>query len=627
MIEPSPEEGQEDATADGQAEAAEGDDADIATNDYVVVEPAGVDSVGNPGRASVNGGASMVDDDDDDDDSDSSESDVEPQPAPLSPSSQPPMTSPGLRSSQVSAVQAMFNAALFVPLSTGVNAGASVGATASSMTEEERQRRQDRRARRRAEKGAAKKKSIWSTTNRRLQKYMLRLQIILFALLDSRNELLRLLPPHSLDLEIASESEMFNAIQRFFLFNTKRFIGCAIILGLVTTPSLTSTIYAILWFLVFLVAKHDALPSRWRLLMGYTSLVIVAKFVFQSAIFCFCYADTRLDYSLEPSCSAIECRINVDELEERRDLEAPYLVGIYKFSGLFVSEAAWDITILFLALLYRSIMADSGAWDLVELLAVEKALMEERVKEQQEQLERAEQERRRAEEETGKARRRGKGKEGQQRGGENRVQMGLNTIILTQFPTPDELVAHRPQKLRELSLLAALSELPQRMKKYWSSLENDSEVDLTGKDYYKEIFFSEMLCFFVIVVFYPDFTDSSENQVSAIMGDDVISGKYVLVLVAQFSLILLDRVLYLTRSLRWKMVLHVCQVFVIHGMLIFYLPVSTDRPFSNNISLVALYLLKGVSLALSGLQVSASYPPFISGQYLTRSYTETRRIV
>jgi hypothetical protein len=76
-----------------------------------------------------------------------------------------------------------------------------------------------------------------------------------------------------------------------------------------------------------------------------------------------------------------------------------------------------------------------------------------------------------------------------------------------------------------------------------------------------------------------------------------------MVLLVQFLLIIIDRILFLYKSVIAKLVLQYVLIVLYHVGLCFYLPQANNKPFSHSAALVVFYLIKSVYLYYSAMQV------------------------
>lgn len=129
-------------------------------------------------------------------------------------------------------------------------------------------------------------------------------------------------------------------------------------------------------------------------------------------------------------------------------------------------------------------------------------------------------------------------------------------------------------------------------------------------DYYSASLFFEVICFCIILFFPQDFsglTDLSTSTVQQLLQASTIPVFYLLALLHQFLLIVVDRILYLRQWSVAKFVLLVLQVLFYNAMLVFVLPLINDKPFSASPALIAFYVFKSFYLYFASRQVRDGY--------------------
>ncbi|KAH0619692.1 hypothetical protein JD844_000603 [Phrynosoma platyrhinos] len=100
----------------------------------------------------------------------------------------------------------------------------------------------------------------------------------------------------------------------------------------------------------------------------------------------------------------------------------------------------------------------------------------------------------------------------------------------------------------------------------------------------------------------------------------VIPQAFLVMLLIQFSTMVIDRALYLRKSVLGKLSFQVFLVFGIHVWMFFILPAVTDRMFNMNTVAQLWYFVKCIYFALSAYQIRCGYPTRILGNFLTKKY-------
>lgn len=97
---------------------------------------------------------------------------------------------------------------------------------------------------------------------------------------------------------------------------------------------------------------------------------------------------------------------------------------------------------------------------------------------------------------------------------------------------------------------------------------------------------------------------------------------FLIMLLAQFALIVIDRALYLRKYILGKLVFQVFIVFVMHIWMFFVLPGITQRSFveEDNLPPKLWYFTKCIYLILSAYQIRSGYPTRILGNFFCKKY-------
>ncbi|KAL7713233.1 Uncharacterized protein QTN25_009293 [Entamoeba marina] len=145
------------------------------------------------------------------------------------------------------------------------------------------------------------------------------------------------------------------------------------------------------------------------------------------------------------------------------------------------------------------------------------------------------------------------------------------------------------------------------------------DVFKTGKDLYTPMFVVELGCLIYLFFFLNNFTGLDGNFKDFIFGN-YVPLPFALVLFIQFLNMLVDRIIYLCRSVKAKLVLQFVTV-IIYGILFFlYFPILNDKRLSKIPSLVFFYIFKCVYWVLSGIQIRCGYNFLSSGRILQKYY-------
>lgn len=152
---------------------------------------------------------------------------------------------------------------------------------------------------------------------------------------------------------------------------------------------------------------------------------------------------------------------------------------------------------------------------------------------------------------------------------------------------------------------------------YWGFKQHFERIVLLrperSKDYYARILGLELLFFVGILSLYQ--TSAERESLTRTFARNEVPLQYFLLLLAQFCLILVDRVIYLRRHITAKFWFQVVYVLAVH---IFSLSLTPAEFKGYNMALLyTAYVLKCVYFYYSGRQIYHGYPPFAHRQFLT----------
>jgi hypothetical protein len=136
---------------------------------------------------------------------------------------------------------------------------------------------------------------------------------------------------------------------------------------------------------------------------------------------------------------------------------------------------------------------------------------------------------------------------------------------------------------------------------------------LNSSDNYANMFFADSLALLWTLFYYPDMVRGGVS-IQESLNSNNLDWAFVVMLMAQFFVLVLDRVLYLTRWNWGKSYLQFLQVIVYHGVLLYVFQMQ-----SGNESIRMFYLLKAVYFGISATQIKDQYPLYTQGEYLTRT--------
>ncbi|GMI38125.1 hypothetical protein TeGR_g3788, partial [Tetraparma gracilis] len=107
------------------------------------------------------------------------------------------------------------------------------------------------------------------------------------------------------------------------------------------------------------------------------------------------------------------------------------------------------------------------------------------------------------------------------------------------------------------------------------------------------------------------------EALSASLQENSISGDFVITLFLHFCMIVVDRCIYLLKSIRSKFVLQVVTISWVFSVL--HTGVLYKDSLSSGAPLMVWYIMECLYLFFSGLQISYGYPPFVGAASLGRA--------
>ncbi|KAF3860221.1 hypothetical protein F7725_000476 [Dissostichus mawsoni] len=140
-------------------------------------------------------------------------------------------------------------------------------------------------------------------------------------------------------------------------------------------------------------------------------------------------------------------------------------------------------------------------------------------------------------------------------------------------------------------------------------------------DVYALMFLIDVVNFIVTIYGYSAFGKySSAADISESLSEDQVPEAFLVMLLMQFGTMIVDRALYLKKSLLGKCVFQVVLVFGIHFWMFFILPGVTERRFNRNSIAQLWYFVKCIYFGLSAYQIKCGYPNQILGNFLTKNF-------
>ncbi|XP_055851574.1 piezo-type mechanosensitive ion channel component isoform X3 [Episyrphus balteatus] len=141
-------------------------------------------------------------------------------------------------------------------------------------------------------------------------------------------------------------------------------------------------------------------------------------------------------------------------------------------------------------------------------------------------------------------------------------------------------------------------------------------------DVYALMFLCDFINFFVLLFGFTAFgSQQGEGGVQTYLVENKVPIPFLIMLLVQFILIVIDRALYLRKALVHKIVFHFFSVIGIHIWMFFVIPAVTERSFYSLAPPIIFYIIKCFYLLLSSFQIKCGYPKRILGNFLTKGFT------
>ncbi|KAJ8015811.1 hypothetical protein DPEC_G00000230 [Dallia pectoralis] len=417
--------------------------------------------------------------------------------------------------------------------------------------------------------------------------------------------------------EINESDKFFESLPRhlrllFALYNTmvsKSEMLCyfVIILNHMVSASLLSLILPILIFLWAMLSVPRPTKRFWMTAIIYTELIVVVKYFFQFGFF--------------PWTTSAYRGINAD-----RPFALPNILGVEKKDGYVL----FDLIQLLALFFHRSILKCHGLWDNkeVEMPDFFKKLKKktEKNKTASEEVKAGETPRRRLPflplQASTASLFRGKSTstEGdmQLKKQHSKKKRHRNKVPLTRKERTKKLIRKRMLEAKAAVIEVALHiYLPIRQFFYDIIHPEYSPVC----DVYALMFLIDVVNFIVIIFGYWAFgKHSAAADITDAIGEDQVPSAFLVMLLIQFGTMIVDRALYLRKTLMGKCVFQVVLVFGIHFWMFFILPGVTERRFNMNQVAQLWYFVKCIYFGLSAYQIKCGYPNRVLGNFLTKNY-------
>ena len=151
---------------------------------------------------------------------------------------------------------------------------------------------------------------------------------------------------------------------------------------------------------------------------------------------------------------------------------------------------------------------------------------------------------------------------------------------------------------------------------------------LPGEDYYVGYFTADLFVFILTIIFWPSFSGdlsvagNNLEFLSAVIYQNAVPQLFVAILVTNFVLILVDRAIYVSKSVKAKLVMQFVTVIAFSIWIFFVLPPSNGAPFSSLQGLQVWFLTKTIYWYFSAKQIKMGFPDVRLANFFLRNHSQ-----
>uniref|UniRef100_A0A3Q1IMX2 Uncharacterized protein n=1 Tax=Anabas testudineus TaxID=64144 RepID=A0A3Q1IMX2_ANATE len=343
-----------------------------------------------------------------------------------------------------------------------------------------------------------------------------------------------------------------------------------IVLNNVVSASVISLVLPILVFLWAMLAVPRPTKKFWMTAIVYTEVMVVVKYLFQFGFF--------------PWNSVYEMNLNED-----KPFFPPRILGLEKTDNYI----RYDLLQLLALFFHRSLLMRYGLWD-----------NEEPLEEQSPSAEGFKGE--------------GKAKEGNEDGKRKEGGGEEERGRVSPTSTLDNLEIIELDQLEKVRCFYIQSVYKPVQGFFRDVLHAEYRA---ATDVYALMFLTDVIDFIIIIFgFWAFGKHSAAADIASTLSEDQVPEAFLVMLLIQFSTMIIDRALYLRKAVLGKLIFQVFLVFGIHLWMFFILPAVTERKFNQNFVAQLWYFVKCIYFGLSAYQIRCGYPTRILGNFLTKKY-------
>ncbi|XP_023243944.1 piezo-type mechanosensitive ion channel component 1-like isoform X2 [Centruroides sculpturatus] len=156
-------------------------------------------------------------------------------------------------------------------------------------------------------------------------------------------------------------------------------------------------------------------------------------------------------------------------------------------------------------------------------------------------------------------------------------------------------------------------------KEFFNNLFSTQQLTV---DVYVYMFFCDFINFFIIAFGYWAFGAGTDEGLTSYFQENNVPTSFLIMLLTQFGLIIIDRALYLRKCILGKLIFQIFTVFIVHLWMFFILPAVTFRQFTTKEFNPPMlwYFVKCIYLLLSAFQLRSGYPTRILTNCFCKHY-------
>ncbi|XP_038069758.1 piezo-type mechanosensitive ion channel component 1-like isoform X2 [Patiria miniata] len=140
-------------------------------------------------------------------------------------------------------------------------------------------------------------------------------------------------------------------------------------------------------------------------------------------------------------------------------------------------------------------------------------------------------------------------------------------------------------------------------------------------DVYVPMFLCDVFNFILFAIFSYSFgEEQAQSDVTELITSNSIPLFFVLFLLLQFVLMVIDRAIYLRKAVVAKFIFLIVVIISVHVWMFFLLPEINNNRFTSNVPAQIWYFVKCIYFGLSAYQIRCGYPTRILGNCLCKRY-------